>query len=289
MNATDLNRGAVRPIECFRAGWQLIKDDYWLFFGICAVGSLIAHAMPPPPGVLLMGPMLCGIEICLLRRLDRRPIEFSTLFEGFNFFGPGALAAFIVYLLTVLATGVIVAIYIAAIFGLVVPQAQQIQPGAPPDPEFFATFGGIILLYTVGLTAVSIAAVAPSIFMYSLIVDRELPGHAAFAIALKALLLNFWGVLGLLLISFVLNFAGAMACLVGLFFVLPINNAAFAVAYRQVFPRLIRYEELLDEGEEPAVEQRPAVAADPSETGIQAELPRGSSASTEIEARPPGE
>jgi hypothetical protein len=83
----EFNRHAVRPIECFREGWRLIKDDYWLFFGITFVGLLIAGVFAP----LLLGPMWCGIDICLLRRLNGRQVRLSNLFEGFNFFGPSVV------------------------------------------------------------------------------------------------------------------------------------------------------------------------------------------------------
>ena len=37
----EFNRRALQPITCFREGWQLIKDDFWLFLGITVVGMLI--------------------------------------------------------------------------------------------------------------------------------------------------------------------------------------------------------------------------------------------------------
>jgi uncharacterized membrane protein len=44
------------------------------------------------------------------------------------------------------------------------------------------------------------------------------------------------GVIGLLLLCVAFGFAGVLACYVGMFLVLPIQFAAVAVAYRQVFP-----------------------------------------------------
>jgi hypothetical protein len=31
------NSGVVRPFECLSAGWQLIKDQYFLFVALCLV------------------------------------------------------------------------------------------------------------------------------------------------------------------------------------------------------------------------------------------------------------
>ena len=38
--------GAIAPLECVKEGWALIKDRYWLFFGITLVGILIGGAVP---------------------------------------------------------------------------------------------------------------------------------------------------------------------------------------------------------------------------------------------------
>ena len=32
MEDIQFNKGVVKPMECFREGWELIKDRYWLFF-----------------------------------------------------------------------------------------------------------------------------------------------------------------------------------------------------------------------------------------------------------------
>src|SRR3989442_1676690 len=71
------HRGAIRPIQCVRDAWRLVKDDYWLFLGLTVVGMLIGSFAPL--GVLV-GPMMCGIYVCLLRRLDGRRIDFAMLF-----------------------------------------------------------------------------------------------------------------------------------------------------------------------------------------------------------------
>jgi len=31
-------------VQCIKAGWELIKDQYWLFVGICAV-AMLARAL----------------------------------------------------------------------------------------------------------------------------------------------------------------------------------------------------------------------------------------------------
>jgi uncharacterized membrane protein len=72
-------------------------------------------------------------------------------------------------------------------------------------------------------------------FAYPLIVDRRLSGLDAVKLSIRAALANFWRLLGMVLVTSLLNFAGALFCYVGALFVLPIGFAAIAAAYEQVF------------------------------------------------------
>src|ERR1044072_3269132 len=84
------NRKAVDPIACIKAGWELVKPQYWLFVGMCFIGFFIGSAVPLG---ILMGPMLCGIYITMFAQRRRDPIEFGMLFKGVDFFGRGVIAA----------------------------------------------------------------------------------------------------------------------------------------------------------------------------------------------------
>src|SRR5881394_1976201 len=91
MNAdlSEFRRGVIAPVECIKEGWALIKDQYWLFFGISLVGLLIGGAVP----IVLLGPMMIGIFLCLLQKERNQPVEFGTLFKGFDQFGQSLVAA----------------------------------------------------------------------------------------------------------------------------------------------------------------------------------------------------
>ena len=88
----SFNRGVVRPVECIKAGFASIKDDYWLFLGLSIVAILIGSV--GPMGILL-GPMMCGLHMCLLRRQRGEKVGFDVLFKGFDFFGPSLIATLI--------------------------------------------------------------------------------------------------------------------------------------------------------------------------------------------------
>jgi uncharacterized membrane protein len=269
--ASEMNRRAVRPVVCFQEGWKLIKDEYWLFFGMTFLTVLIGQLVPL--GILL-GPLMCGLEIALLRRMSRRPVTFNHLFEGFNYFGHSVVATLFVVIPAIFIGLFFYFAFVAAFLAVFIPRVQQ---GGPPDATFFVEFIGLILVYTLALIVLSILVSAPMIFMYSLIVEREVTGVQAFGMSMRAIFANFWGIMGLLLLNMLLSMAGALIC-IGAWLLMPISMAANAVAYRQVFPPPRREVEV---AEAEAMESEP-VEAGSADTGIRAESPRLEPPSTGI-------
>src|SRR5260370_42606615 len=88
-NASDFSSGVVAPFECLKEGWTAIKDQYWLFLGLALVAMLIGGAVP----IVLIGPMMCGLYLCLFRKMRGQPVEFGDLFKGFDYFVQGLVAA----------------------------------------------------------------------------------------------------------------------------------------------------------------------------------------------------
>ncbi|MFZ5500972.1 MAG: hypothetical protein ACOY58_03555, partial [Candidatus Micrarchaeota archaeon] len=72
---------AVRPLECYKESWRLIRGQYWLFASIYFVGMVIAGMAPL---AILLGPILCGLVLCMMKRARGEPMGFGTLFEGFD-------------------------------------------------------------------------------------------------------------------------------------------------------------------------------------------------------------
>ena len=220
------NRNAVEPVECLKAGWELVKDQYWLFVGICVVGFMIGSAVPM--GILL-GPMMCGVYLTFFKKRRGEPYEFGTLFKGFDFFGPSVIAT-LLHVLPIMA--IVIPSYVFFYISLIVSVAAQ---GNDPNP---AAFFGIFGLYGVFILAMMIVIIIVSIgftFTYPLIVDRRLQGFDAVKVSFKAAMANFWRLLGMSLLTSLLSLCGAMLCYVGMFLVFPIAYAAIASAYEQVF------------------------------------------------------
>src|SRR5215813_276472 len=153
---------AVQPIACISSAWDLVKDRYWLFVGMCAIGLMIGGAIP----IVLVGPMMCGLYLSFIKERRREPIEFGTLFKGFDFFGPSVIAA-LLHTLPIMA--IVVPVYILFYLGFFVTIAVQ---GNDPNPGAFL---GFILIMVVVWLAVMLAVMVISIafmFAYPLIVDR---------------------------------------------------------------------------------------------------------------------
>lgn len=64
-DTTEFRSGVVKPVECLKAGLELVRNQYWLFVGITAVGMIIAGAVPLG---ILMGPMMCVIYLALFKQ-----------------------------------------------------------------------------------------------------------------------------------------------------------------------------------------------------------------------------
>ena len=219
----------VEPVECIKAGYEVIKDQYWLFVGMAAIGMLIGSAVPMG---ILMGPMMCGLYLAFFKTMRREPIEFGTLFKGFDYFGPGVIAT-LLHMIPILAIVIpaYLLFYVGIIFSSIAAAGTGDEPNPGPMLAVFVMFGlfwfvmfALIIIVSIGFT-----------FAYPLIVDRKMQGFDAVKLSFKGAFANFWRLLGMMLLSSLLGIAGALLCYVGMFLVLPITYAAVAKAYEQVF------------------------------------------------------
>ena len=228
-NQPEFKRNAVEPVECIKAGFNLIKNQYWLFMGITVVGLIIGSIVP---FAILMGPMQCGIYLALLQTRRGQPIEFGTLFKGFDYFGDSLIAALLhlVPMIVIIVPSYI--IFIVFYMGFLVTMSQG---GGEPNPAALLGFFGLLIVFWLVVFILLILMSVVFTFAYPLIVDRRMSGLEAVKLSVRAALGNFWRLLGLLLLTGLMNFAGALFCYVGALFVIPIGFAALAMAYEQVF------------------------------------------------------
>lgn len=231
MNASpdtiEFRRGVIKPIECLKAGHELVRNQYWLLVGIVAVGMIIAGLVPLG---ILMGPMMCGVYFTLFKQRRGQRIEFGDLFKGFDYFGESLIAA-LLHMVPIFV--ILVPTYI--IFYISMFAMMAAQGGGEPDPGILLGFFGFWAIIWIVLIAIMILVSLIFTFAYPLIVDRRLSGFDAVKLSTKAAMANFGGLLGMTLLSSLLTFLGVLLCYVGAFLVLPITFGAIAVAYEQVF------------------------------------------------------
>src|ERR1700755_464747 len=225
-SATDFNTGVIKPVECMKEGWELIKDDYWLFFGVTLLGLLIGGAVP----LFLIGPMMCGIYLVFLKKRDGEKYEFGDLFKGFDYFTPSLIATIIIVAVFMVVAFVLLVIpYFIFIISLLSLKGS----GNSPLPFIaFAFFAFMMFVFGVLVACVH----ALLVFTHLLIVDRKLSGWDAIKLSTKASRQNLSGVVGFIVVQFVLSILGLMALVVGAYLVLPIIYAGTTVMYRKIFP-----------------------------------------------------
>lgn len=223
MQPQDIHTGVIRPVECVKEGFELIKSDYWLLFGIWLVGGMLG-------GISLFiaaGAMTCGTFYAYLKKIDGFPVKFEDLFKGMQWFGSGLVVMlFIVVPMLVVYAVIYVPVVMAGIMG-----------GKLSQDEFMAMLLGALAVDLV-LVVIMVCVHTLLMFAFPLIVDRNLGAFAAIATSARAVLRNLGGVAGLFAINFVLVLAGYLALCVGIYFVIPIIIAGNVVAYRRVFPRI---------------------------------------------------
>ena len=227
MSNIEFRTGVIRPVECMREGWDLIKDQYWLFFAITLVGMLIAGIVPL--GILL-GAMFCGIYYCLFQKMNGQRMTFEGLFKGFDYFVPGLIAS-LVLIVPALILGIL------AYIPLIMIQISMMNSKNPNPDEIFA-YLGFFAFEMLALWLILGSIHAFLFFAYPLIVEHKLSGIEAFKLSAKAVWKNLGGVVGFIALEVVLVIIGYLLCIVGVYLTLPLMFAGALVAYRKVFPPL---------------------------------------------------
>lgn len=226
MENIQFNKGVVRPMECFREGWELIKDRYWLFFAITAIGFIIASIVP---FCIILGAMMCGIYYPLIEKSEGRNVEFAQLFKGFDKFLPSLIAT--LPWAIPLQIGFIVA-YVPIVIGQVMLESGK------SNPESALTFVMIGLGILMVIMLIWIFFHPFLMFTYQIIIEHQISGWEGFKLGVRAVWGNLGGVVGLLVINVLAYSVGVLLCGVGAYFVLPLIFANTFVAYRKVFPKV---------------------------------------------------
>ena len=223
MRNLEFQTGVIRPVEVYKEAWAIMKDEYWLIFAITLVAMLLGSIVP----LVLIGPAMCGLYMCLLDKVDGRKVVFDRLFKGFNYFLPGVIVALI--------------IVVPIIFLFIVAYAPMIAiafTGTRLSEEEVWTFIGGVLLTEFVAAVIMTFLHSLIIFAFPLIVDRGLNGSEAVKLSARAVWANRGGVAGLFGVGILVAIVGYLAFCVGIYLAVPVLMMAMTVAYRKVFPSL---------------------------------------------------
>lgn len=221
MQNLEFRTGVIKPIDCLKEAWEIIKPDYWLLFAVMLVGALIGGMTL----YILLGGMMCGVYSVYLKRIDGGAVVFDDLWKGFSWILPGLVVTAFIMVPFLVVYGVI---YVPLILAAVMGERMS-------ESELLSLFSGIFavdLVLIVGMVCVHTLI----IFAFPLIVDRGLGGFGAMLMSAKAVWKNLAGVAGLFAVNFLVALVGMMAACIGIYLVIPLLLATNLVAYRKVFP-----------------------------------------------------
>ena len=227
MQPTEFQTDAIRPVECVKEAWDLIKPNYWLLMAIFIVGALVGGLTL----YVLIGAMVCGIMLCYLKAIDGDRITFDDLWSGLKFFWPSLPVTLLVFVPAVVWAVVLFStIYLPVIMAAFVCDEARVA-------QMWSVFG-VAMIVDVVVALIMICFHTLLTFSFPLIVDRGLTGFQPAIVSARAVLKNLKGITGLIGINFVLAIIGELMCGIGLYLVLPLVMATSLVAYRKVFPRM---------------------------------------------------
>jgi len=223
----EFNTSAIKPVECLKEAWQLIKSDYWLLFAISLIGAMIAGLTI----YVLLGAMVCGIIGVYLKKIDGGEVKFENLWDGMKYAVPSIpIALFFIIPVVVYVTAAFFTIYSPLITLAVM--GEHVDTSVLWGTFLFAI--AIDVVVAVGMTVIH----SLIIFAFPLLVDRNLGAIDAIKLSARAALKNIGGIAGLIVLQFGIVLLGEMALCVGIYLTIPILTATSLVAYRKVFPKL---------------------------------------------------
>lgn len=219
--------------ECISRAWNLYKENFGLLFGVSAifllieafVGGLSCIPLVGPvfsiANLFIAGPLVVGIYTVFLRRFRGQPGKIDDLFSGVSSrYGQYLLGYIVPVLLSWLS-----AIPGAILLGI----GFAIRHNVMPLAVIFWVVGAILILVALIYFGVS------WIFTLPLVLDKGFDFWQAMEVSRKMVGKHFASVLGLLIVTSLINLVGLLFCGIGLFFTLPICFGALAYAYLTLF------------------------------------------------------
>lgn len=231
-------KSAIDATGCVSNAWNLIKPNYWMFFGISLL-TYVLIACIPCFNVFLMGPVMGGFYYTTLKAMRNEPIEFGMMFKGFERFVPLMVVGLIQSVPSIIYQGFDISIRVGNVGVESILGGTTRNGEVDPALIFASGYFIVILVIAVVLMIFSIVWGISFAFAIPIAVENEsLSPIDALKLSARASWSNVGGIIILAILSLLISLAGVLALCIGVFFVLPIVWVAWVFAYRQVFPDL---------------------------------------------------
>jgi len=229
MKELEFRTGAIKPIECVKEAFSLIKDEYWVLLVVSIIGAMIAAVSV----YILIGAMVCGIFKTYLRKIDGDKVKFDDLWTGFKYFRPSLLVTILIVVPIVVWTAILVVT-------LYLPLIMQLPQGSGPlDGDEMMRSALIAFSVDAVVALLMVCLHSLLIFCFPLIVDKGISGWDSIKLSSRAVMKNLGGIGGMVAANLGLVMLGFLTCGIGIYAVLPLLTASNLVAYRKVFPKLV--------------------------------------------------
>ncbi|MEJ0088812.1 MAG: glycerophosphoryl diester phosphodiesterase membrane domain-containing protein [Limisphaerales bacterium] len=246
-------------------GWNLVKNNFGTVFlcllvlvVICialfvALGGIVSVIVPKhvmamagfkvifnfimsAVSGLVIGALAGGFYLVYLKLIRGLPTGVGDLFVGFQ---KSFTQLFLGYFAVSLVTGLCMAPFNYVQTARFAPLLEKMQNATPEQiqsisQEFMPAFAStlpILLICMIPLTYLAVNW----LFTLPLIIDKQMDFLTAMKTSWRRVHRHWWQVFGLLVITGLLNIAGAFLCCIGLVFTVPVGIAALMFAYETIF------------------------------------------------------
>ncbi|CAN5313984.1 hypothetical protein BH20ACI2_BH20ACI2_24180 [soil metagenome] len=236
MSNIQFYSGAIDAGECVSGGWNLVKPNYWMYFGITLLAVLLISCIPCV-NFFLIGPVGVGVYYVLLKGMRSEPVDFGMMFKGFEKFVPAMVVGLIQGLPGIIWTVIDYGVNIASLIGGSGNGGSfgNFYQAEIFEAPFLAGFTFAYVILGIIFAVVSVVWGLTFVFALPILAEHDLGPIEALTLSARAAWSNIGGLILLVLIQIFLAILGVMALCIGVFFVIPVLYAANAFAYRQVF------------------------------------------------------
>lgn len=237
MNHLEYNSGAISPGDCISNAWELVKRNFGMYIGMGLI-TLILIGCIPILNFFLIGPVLGGFYYVVLRDMRDEPVDFGMLFKGFEKFVPLMVIGLIQSIPGVIFQILQLTIDVARLVNL--PRTGSGGADFFQGGNSEIATGLMILGIVVGLVFFVLMIFWTIAFQFAipLAMEHDLGVFDAIKLSAKAGFSNIGGIIVLYILCGLVGLLGFLALCLGYFVAVPVIYAAFAFAYRQVFPAI---------------------------------------------------